>query len=163
MRVPIRRSDKVPTEKIDTKITLEKYRSLSKTLEKLKNEIRPKESEEVKILSTTGDYSENAGYQAAKAKLRRTNNKISKIEYILNRADIIETNPKSDEIQIGSLVKLEIDGKIKQYQILGSAETDPSKGKISYISPLGSSLLGKKIGEFVSINNLKKYKIVEIK
>lgn len=163
MRVPIRRSDKVPTEKIDTKITLEKYRSLSKTLEKLKNEIRPKESEEVKILSTTGDYSENAGYQAAKAKLRRTNNKISKIEYILNRADIIETNTKSDEIQIGSLVKLEIDGKIKQYQILGSAETDPSKGKISYISPLGSSLLGKKIGEFVSINNLKKYKIVEIK
>jgi len=163
MRVPIRRSDKVPTEKIDTKITLEKYRSLSKTLEKLKNEIRPKESEEVKILSTTGDYSENAGYQAAKAKLRRTNNKISKIEYILNRADIIETNPKSDEIQIGSLVKLEIDGKIKQYQILGSAETDPNKGKISYISPLGSSLLGKKIGEFVSINNLKKYKIVEIK
>ena len=163
MRVPIRRSDKVPTEKIDTKITLEKYRSLSKTLEKLKNEIRPKESEEVKMLSTTGDYSENAGYQAAKAKLRRTNNKISKIEYILNRADIIETNPKSDEIQIGSLVKLEIDGKIKQYQILGSAETDPNKGKISYISPLGSSLLGKKIGEFVSINNLKKYKIVEIK
>jgi len=163
MRVPIRRSDKVPTEKIDTKITLEKYRSLSKTLEKLKSEIRPKESEEVKILSTTGDYSENAGYQAAKAKLRRTNNKISKIEYILNRADIIETNPKSDEIQIGSLVKLEIDGKIKQYQILGSAETDPNKGKISYISPLGSSLLGKKIGEFVSINNLKKYKIVEIK
>ncbi len=163
MRVPIRRSDKVPTEKIDTKITLEKYRSLSKTLEKLKNEIRPKESEEVKILSTTGDYSENAGYQAAKAKLRRTNNKISKIEYILNRADIIETNTKSDEIQIGSLVKLEIDGKIKQYQILGSAETDPSKGKISYISPLGSSLLGKKIGEFVSINNSKKYKIIEIK
>lgn len=163
MRVPIRRSDKIPTEKIDTKITLEKYRSLSKTLEKLKNEIRPKESEEVKILSTTGDYSENAGYQAAKAKLRRTNNKISKIEYILNRADIIETNTKSDEIQIGSLVKLEIDGKIKQYQILGSAETDPNKGKISYISPLGSSLLGKKIGEFVSINNLKKYKIVEIK
>lgn len=163
MRVPIRRSDKIPTEKIDTKITLEKYRSLSKTLEKLKNEIRPKESEEVKILSTTGDYSENAGYQAAKAKLRRTNNKISKIEYILNRADIIETNTKSDEIQIGSLVKLEIDGKIKQYQILGSAETDPSKGKISYISPLGSSLLGKKIGELVSINNLKKYKIIEIK
>ncbi len=163
MRVPIRRSDKVPTEKIDTKITLEKYRSLSKTLEKLKNEIGPKESEEVKILSTTGDYSENAGYQAAKAKLRRTNNKISKIEYILNRADIIETNTKSDEIQIGSLVKLEIDGKIKQYQILGSAETDPSKGKISYISPLGSSLLGKKIGEFVSINNSKKYKIIEIK
>lgn len=163
MRVPIRRSDKVPTEKIDTKITLEKYRSLSKTLEKLKNEIRPKESEEVKILSTTGDYSENAGYQAAKAKLRRTNNKISKIEYILNRADIIETNTKSDEIQIGSLVKLEIDGKIKQYQILGSAETDPNKGKISYISPLGSSLLGKKIGEFVSINNSKKYKIIEIK
>lgn len=164
MRVPIRKSDKIPGEKLDTKITLEKYQILQKTLEKLKNQIRPKESEEVKILSTTGDYSENAGYQAAKAKLRRTNNKINKIEYLLARAEIIEVNKNSNQVEIGSSVKLEVDNQIKEYQILGSAETDPGRGLISYSSPLGACLLNKKKGDVFSIpNSNKKYKIISIK
>ncbi|MCK9439203.1 MAG: GreA/GreB family elongation factor [Patescibacteria group bacterium] len=161
MRVPTRKSDKIPGEKIDARITLEKYQALQKTLKKLKEENRPVESEEVKILSTTGDYSENAGYQAAKAKLRRTNNKISKIEYILNRAEIIETNKKRDEIEIGSSVELEVEGTIKKYQILGSSETNPSQGKISYSSPLGSILLNKKVGDTIILKN-KKYTIKKI-
>ncbi len=161
MRVPIRKSDKIPGEKIDTKITLEKYQNLQKTLKKLKEESRPIESEEVKILSTTGDYSENAGYQAAKAKLRRTNNKINKIEYILARAEIIETNKERDKVEIGSSVELEVENKIKKYQILGSAETNPSQGKISYSSPLGSILLDKKIGDTIILKD-KKYKIKKI-
>ncbi|MFA7050421.1 MAG: GreA/GreB family elongation factor [Patescibacteria group bacterium] len=161
MRVPTRKSDKIPGEKIDARITLEKYQALQKTLKKLKEENRPVESEEVKILSTTGDYSENAGYQAAKAKLRRTNNKISKIEYILNRAEIIETNKERDEIEIGSSVELEVEGTIKKYQILGSSETNPSQGKISYSSPLGSVLLNKKVGDTIILKN-KKYTIKKI-
>lgn len=161
MRVPIRKSDKIPGEKIDTKITLEKYQNLQKTLKKLKEENRPVESEEVKILSTTGDYSENAGYQAAKAKLRRTNNKISKIEYILARADIIETNKERNEIEIGSSVELEVEDTVKKYQILGSSETNPSQGKISYSSPLGAALLNKKVGDSIVLKN-KKYTVKKI-
>jgi transcription elongation factor GreA len=161
MRTPIRRSNKIPGEQIDTKITLEKYQTLQKILKKLKEENRPAESEEVKVLSTTGDYSENAGYQAAKAKLRRTNNKITKIEYILARADIIETNKKRDKVELGSLVELKSENTNKKYQILGSAETNPSQGKISYSSPLGSALLDKKVGETVKLKD-KKYTIVNI-
>lgn len=161
MRTPIRRSNKIPGEQIDTKITLEKYQTLQKILKKLKEENRPAESEEVKVLSTTGDYSENAGYQAAKAKLRRTNNKITKIEYILARADIIETNKKRDKVELGSLVELKSENTSKKYQILGSAETNPNQGKISYSSPLGSALLDKKVGETVKLKD-KKYTIVNI-
>ncbi len=161
MRVPTRRSDKVPRGNFDFKISSEKYEQLKKTLNHLKKEIRPKEAKEVKILSTTGDYSENAGYQLAKANLRRINNKISKIENIIRKADIIEIRKNTNIVEIGATVELEIDKSTKKYQILGSLETDPSKGFISYNSPLGSMMLGKKIGDSFEINN-KLYKIKKI-
>lgn len=162
MRMPIRRSDKIPKKGLDYKITIEKYEKLKKTLDWLKKEKRLKEAEELKILSTTGDYSENAGYQLAKANLRRTNNRINKIEDIIRRADIIEINKNSDFIKIGTTVELEIEKEIRTYQILGSLETDPSRGRISYDSPLGAKLIGRKIGESIELNN-KSYKIIKIK
>ena len=162
MRTPIRRSDKIPKNGLDYKITIEKYEKLKKTLDWLKKEKRLKEAEELKILSTTGDYSENAGYQLAKANLRRTNNRINKIEDIIRRADIIEINKNSDFIKIGTTVELEIEKEIRTYQILGSLETDPSRGRISYNSPLGVKLIGRKIGESIELNN-KSYKIIKIK
>lgn len=143
MQIPIRKGDKIPREKIEAKITLEKYQQLQRTLEKLKK-IQPQEAAEVKELSTTGDYSENAGYQEAKHKLRRTNSKIDRIENLLSQADIIEVNKNRDKIEIGSEIEIESRGIIKKYQILGSLETNPEKGLISYNSPLGSALLGKK-------------------
>ncbi len=161
MRLVKRRSDKIPGKKIDTKITKEKYLSLKNSLDKLKNETRPREASEVKILSTTGDYSENAGYQESKARLRRTNNRIDKIEYILKRAEIIDTESKKESVEIGSRVRLEKNGEIKDYQILGSAETNPEKGLISYSSPLGSILLGKKEKESFSFRD-NNFKILEI-
>jgi transcription elongation factor GreA len=161
MQTPIRKGDKIPREKIEVKITLEKYQQLQKTLEKLKK-IQPQEAAEVKELSTTGDYSENAGYQEAKHRLRRTNSKIDKINNILANAEIIEIN-NSEKIDIGNQVEIECQGIIKKYQILGSLETNPEKGLISYNSPLGSALLGKKIGETISLKineKNKEYKII---
>ncbi|PKM91307.1 transcription elongation factor GreA [Candidatus Falkowbacteria bacterium HGW-Falkowbacteria-1] len=165
MRTPIRKNDKIPISKSDPKITLKRYQILQNNLSKLKNEIRPTESKEVKELSTTGDYSENAGYQMAKQNLRRTNNKITKIEDLLNRAEIIETKENSEIIEIGSLVKLEIEGEIKKYQILGSLETNPSKGLISYSSPLGNALINKRKGDIIKLlinGGTKIYKILNI-
>ncbi len=162
MQTPIRKGDKIPREKIEAKITLEKYQQLQRTLEKLKK-IQPQEAAEVKELSTTGDYSENAGYQEAKHKLRRTNSKIDRIENLLSQADIIEVNKNRDKIEIGSEIEIESRGIIKKYQILGSLETNPEKGLISYNSPLGSALLGKKTGETISLEingKNKEYKII---
>lgn len=162
MQTPIRKGDKIPREKIEAKITLEKYQQLQRTLEKLKK-IQPQEAAEVKELSTTGDYSENAGYQEAKHKLRRTNSKIDRIENLLSQAEIIEVNKNRDKIEIGSEIEIESRGIIKKYQILGSLETNPEKGLISYNSPLGSALLGKKTGETISLEingKNKEYKII---
>ncbi|HPT08211.1 MAG TPA: hypothetical protein PLE28_00750, partial [bacterium] len=66
MQTPYRKSDKIPRNKLDAKITINKFKELQKTLDYLKNRLRPKLINEVKELSTTGDYSENAGYQSAK-------------------------------------------------------------------------------------------------
>lgn len=161
MRVPTRRSDKVPRADFDFKITLKKFEKLKSTLKHLKDDIRPKEVAIVKELSTTGDYSENAGYQLAKAKLRRTNNRISKIEQIISKADIIEISKNNSTVQIGNRVELDLNGAIKKYQILGSAETNPSLGCISYSSPLGSLLLNKKVGDVFSLND-REYRVIRI-
>lgn len=161
MRVPTRRSDKVPRDDFDFKITWQKFKVLKNTLKHLKDDIRPKEVAIVKELSTTGDYSENAGYQLAKAKLRRTNNRISKIEQIISKADIIEISKNSSTVQIGNRVELDLNGAIKKYQILGSAETNPSLGCISYSSPLGSLLLNKKVGDVFSLND-REYRVIRI-
>lgn len=149
MQTPIRKGDKIPREKIEAKITIEKYQQLQRNLEKLKK-IQPQEAAEVKELSTTGDYSENAGYQEAKHKLRRTNSKIDKINNILANAEIIEIK-NNNEINVGHQVEIECQGIRKKYQILGSLETNPQKGLISYNSPLGSTLLGKKTGEKITL------------
>lgn len=164
MQTPYRKSDKIPRNKVDAKITLNKFEELKRNLDYLKNNIRPVLMAEVKELSTTGDYSENAGYQSAKFKLRQTNDKINKIEDILTRSEIIKTD-QNNTVEIGNTVEIEIDGVIKKYQILGSLETNPSKGLISYNSPLGSLLLNKKIGDIVELKNntkTKKYRIKNI-
>ncbi len=161
MRVPIRRGDRVPRAAFDFKITQEKLEKLQKSLDYLKNKIRLQEASEVKILSTTGDYSENAGYQSAKANLRRTNNRIAKIEHIINKAEIIEINRNSERVEIGSIVELKLEQSTRSYQILGSAETNPSRGLISYSSPLGSLLLGKKVDDSFSLND-RHYTITKI-
>ena len=162
MQTPYRKSDQVPRNKVDAKITSTKFEELKRNLDYFKNDLRPLLMAEVKELSTTGDYSENAGYQSAKFKLRQTNNKINKIEDILARSEIIKPN-QNNKIEIGNIVELEIDGVRKKYQILGSLETDPSKGFISYNSPLGSLLLNKRVGDMVELKNNNKTKKYLIK
>jgi len=165
MQVPTRRSDKIPRVKSDPFITREKYDELVSRRERLIKFSRPKAAEDVKLLASMGDFSENAGYQMAKAKLRGINNRVTEIEDLLRRAQIIENRGASDEVRIGSSLELEINGKIKNYQILGSAESDPARGIISHISPLGAALIGRHIGDVVELElpeRVVKYKIIGI-
>ncbi len=165
MQVPTRRSDKIPRVKSDPFITREKYDELLERRERLINFSRPKAAEDVKHLASMGDFSENAGYQMAKAKLRGINNRVTEIEDLLRRAQIIENRGASDEVRIGSSLELELNGQTKIYQILGSAESDPKRGVISHISPLGAALIGRHIGEIVDLvlpERIVQYKILNI-
>lgn len=167
MQTPYRKYDKIPRQKSDPHITEDKFQELKNRLDRLKNNQRPREAEEVKRLAAMGDFSENAGYQLAKSRLRGINQRILDIEDLLSRAEIIKPIINNGKIQLGNFVTIENleTKKPKTYQILGSAETNPVSGVISHNSPLGSALLNKRAGEIISLEINRKtinYKIVSI-
>lgn len=151
MRVPNRKPGKYAQIEADSLITEEKFFEYKSKLDKLLNINRPKAIEEVKRLALLGDFSENVEYQFAKGRLRGINNRIVELENILKRAEIIKPNKNNNAVQIGHTVTLETNGKTKVFRILGSAEADPASGAISHQSPLGSILLGKKVGEKIGL------------
>lgn len=165
MRVPIRKAGQYTFLKSDPYMTQAKFDELKKNLSKLKDKVQPRLVQEVKRLAELGDFSENVEYQLAKGKLRGINSKILKLEKEISEAKIIETNRKLSQVEIGALVTVEASGTKKQYRILGSSETDPSAGVISYQSPLGKVLMNKKVDDVVVFehNDQKTdYKILKI-
>lgn len=165
MRVPYRTPGKFSQLKQDPFITKNKFNELKNKLDKLKNTSRPEAAKEVSRLAELGDFSENAEYQLAKSKLRGINNAILKIEHQLNQAIIIKYKEDTGIIDIGHKVTIENNGKQKTYLILGSSETNPQKGIISYNSPLGTALIGHEVGETVTLklsNKEIEYKILKI-
>ena len=145
MQLPYRKPDKYTHIPNDPVMSGHKFAELKDELEILKKK-KPHAAQEVARLAELGDFSENVEYQQAKGRLRGILNAITKIEFQLNQAEIIEPNA-SGTVVVGSTVTVEVDGKEKTYTILGSSETDPTKHIISYTSPLGSVLLGKHVGE----------------
>ena len=146
MRVPKRKPGKYALHKADVHFTQEKVDALKVELEQLKN-VQPSAASEVSRLAQLGDLSENAAYQIAKGKLRGINHRIIILGNQINGAVIIEQKGKPGTVQLGSLVTVEMEGKTMTYQILGSAETDPLQGIISHNSPIGSALMGHRVGE----------------
>ncbi len=100
-----------------------------------------------------GDLSENAEYDAAREEQASLETRIAELEDILKNADIIKPT-KSSTIKVGSTVSLE-NGKKVSYQVVGPVEADPLEGKISNESPIGAALIGKKVGEKVTITTPK--------
>ena len=164
MQVPTRRDEGKNLPKLDPYLTEDKFNELTKQLASLLAR-RPSLAVEVKRLAEMGDFSENAGYQLAKGKLRGLNQRIINLEYQLKHAEIISTTAGSDRIEIGCSVVLESGGKEKKYQILGSSETDPVRGIISHNSPLGAALIGHRVGDKIKIsltNREKEFIIIKI-
>lgn len=150
MRVPYRKPGKYADIPLDLNITKAKFDRLSKKLDKLKNEDKPFWMKEVSRLAELGDFSENVEYQLAKRHLRSTNSAILKTEYIVDHAEIID--PLSiDTVQVGHTITI-FDGKgEKILTLLGPSETNPAKGIISYKSPIGEAMLGKKVGDVFEV------------
>jgi len=165
MRVPKRRGEEKQFVRQDPAMTEGKYSELKNKLDFMKKVKRPQETEEVKRLALMGDFSENVGYQIAKGRLRGLNQRILDLENLLNRVEIINTNANKQQISLGAKVTLKSNNGLKQYQILGSVETNPTAGIISHTSPLGSALIGKKSGDIIKIKLKDKeleYEILKI-
>ena len=96
----------------------------------------------------------NAEYEEARNELAFTEGRILTLDNLINNAVIIDENRgASDIVEVGSTVTVENqDGQSYQYTITGSAEADPSQGKISNVSPIGRALLGKRVSEITEVN-----------
>ncbi len=148
-------------------LTREGYEKLRRELEFLRNVRRPQVAEHIRIAKEDGDLSENAGYDAAKREQAFLEGRIMTLQAILRNAQIIETDGRSDRVALGSTVVVQEDGyEPETFQIVGSAEADPGKGRISNESPLGRALLGMCVGDVVEVNTpggIATFTILEIK
>ncbi|WP_066718127.1 transcription elongation factor GreA [Sphingomonas pituitosa] len=131
----------------------EGYQKLSEELKRLKAE-RPLIVDAIEEARAHGDLSENAEYHAAKERQGQVEATINDIEDKLSRAQIIDPKELSgDKIVFGATVTLlDEDEKPVKYQIVGQTEADASKGRISYNSPIGRALIGRKVDEEVEVS-----------
>ena len=166
MRIPKRRGEEeraALAEPMDRYLTSEKIARLKRELENLVSRERGEAAAEVRRLAEMGDFSENAGYQIAKATLRRINSRIDSLKERIKVAIPIESGPDDQgRVRIGSTVVLTTGDKQLTFEILGSQETSPSAGRISHLSPLGAALLGRKIADEVTVAETT-YRLQEIR
>src|SRR3990170_6555237 len=133
-------------------------------LVKEKNELTKSRPEAVFNLKTAremGDLSENAAYKVARSKLSSVDRRLKFLTKILDNAYIMKVDFKG-VVDVGCLVTVETDKGVQTYQIVNSHESDIANGKISYYSPVGRALIGKKINDVVVIttpNGKVNYKI----
>jgi len=135
-------------------ITAEGKRKLEQELEYLKTERRKQVVERIKVARSFGDLSENSEYDAAKDEQAFVEARIQQLEQIIRNSVVVEDDADNpDVVNIGkSVTFIELpDGEEESYTIVGSAESDPFEGKISNDSPMGRSLIGKKVGDEVTV------------
>lgn len=130
----------------------EGYERLTAELKELREE-RPRIVEAIEEARAHGDLSENAEYHAAKERQGQVEAMIGDLEDKVSRAQIIDPGSlSSDRIIFGATVTLlDDDDKPVKYQIVGPYEADAKLGRISYNSPLGKALIGRKVEDEIEV------------
>ncbi|WP_112320516.1 transcription elongation factor GreA [Oceanibium sediminis] len=149
-------------------LTKQGFSKLDAELKHLKSDARPKVIRAIAEAREHGDLSENAEYHAAREQQSHIEGRISELEGILGRADVIDTTKMSGSVKFGATVKLidEDTEEEKSYQIVGEAEADIENGKLNIKSPLARALIGKEEGDSVEVRTpggIKDYEILEIR
>ena len=134
-------------------LTPEGLQALKTELEKLKNSDRQELAKRLRDAIQMGDLSENADYHKAKEDQAFLEGRIMELEYLLKNATIIEQAQGSREtVDVGARVTVqEEDFSPDTYTLVGAKEADPRNYKISYESPIGKALMGKRAGESVVV------------
>lgn len=139
--------DKVP-------MTVAGHAALEAELRRRTGEERPRIIEAISEARSHGDLSENAEYHAAKEAQSHNEGRIADIEDQLSRAEVIDVTKLSGKsVKFGAIVKLvdEDTEEEKVYQIVGDAEADVKRGRISISSPIARALIGKGKGDTVEV------------
>lgn len=134
-------------------LTDEGVKDLRQKLDRLVNEKRPALADRLHKAIQQGDLSENADYIAAKEEQGFLEGQIQQIEAMLRNVVIIEENGPTDEVSIGCRVTVVEEGfeEAETFRIVGAAEANPGKGKVSNESPLGQALMGHRVGDIVTV------------
>ncbi len=149
-----------------TPMTKQGFERLQQELEQLKREERPRIIKAIAEARAHGDLSENAEYHAAKERQGFIEGRIRDLETKVGAAEVIEPPRDGDRITFGSTVLLKgPDGKEIRYQIVGSDESEPATGRISVLSPLARTLIGKEAGDEVKVQapgGAKTYEVLAV-
>lgn len=135
-------------------MTEEGLEEIKKELEELKLVKRPEVINSLKDARAQGDLSENAEYDAARTEQAIVEARIKELEVMIEQAVVIKKTA-TDSVSIGSKVTLEYvdDDEQEEYSIVGSKEADPFQNKISNESPIALAIMGKKVGNTVSVES----------
>jgi transcription elongation factor GreA len=133
-------------------LTREGLKKLEEDLKRREGELRSKLQETLNQMRSQGDLRENDGYTIAVEDFQTNEEKILEIKDTLEKAEIV-IKRQGSKVELGSKVTIECEGgKLKTFNIVGENEANPLESKISYKSPIGSSLLDKKKGNKVNID-----------
>jgi transcription elongation factor GreA len=150
-------------------LTQEGLKKLEEELEHLKSVKRREIAERIKVAIGYGDISENSEYEDAKNEQAFIEGRVITLEKLLRNARIINNEDvNTDKVSVGAIVTLkDLEfGEIVEYNIVGTAESDPFENKISNESPVGKAILGKARGTKVDITvpaGTIQYEIIDIK
>jgi transcription elongation factor GreA len=134
-------------------VTRDGLKKLEDELEYLRTVKRAEVAQRLHDAMGEGDIDENAEYDDAKNEQSFVEGRILTLETMVKNAVIIQEGKHRDQIVLGSTVTIaEEGGEPETYHLVGSAEADPRQGRISNQSPLGRALLGKRVGDTVTVS-----------
>jgi transcription elongation factor GreA len=154
--------DKIPMTPAGHKALTEEYRQRT-------SEGRPSIIAAISEARAHGDLSENAEYHAAKEQQSLNEGRIQELESLLALAEIVDISKLSGKVvKFGATVKLvgEDNDEEKKYQIVGDAEADASKGRISISSPIARAMIGKTVGDSIEVvapGGARGFEILDVK
>lgn len=144
------------------------YEKLRSELTMLRTDSRLEIAEKLEEARAFGDLSENAEYHAAKEEQEKLEGRISRLEYKLNKAKIVDFDDiDTSHVNLGTTIQIkDLDKNTSHtYMLVGSEESDPKENKISISSPVGRAIAGKVVGDKVAVRvpkGMRHLKIMEI-
>ncbi len=138
------------TDKL-TYLTPEGLAKIKEELTYLKTKRSRELADRIDAAKALGDLSENAEYHEAKDALGMVMGRVREIEEMLKNVSVIEPGGGGETVEVGTTVTVEVNGKSREYTIVGSSEADPIAGRISNESPIGQAFMGHKVGDSVSV------------
>lgn len=156
-----------------THMTLKKIQFTAEGLERLKEELkelqntkRPLVVEKLQKARSMGDLSENSAYTSSREELSLLEGRIQELTEVIKNAEVVQTQSTNEQIGIGTHVTVEINNDTEDLHVVGEFEADPLRKKLSFTSPIGKALIGKRVGDVIEIqipSGIIKYKILSIK